>query len=158
MTESLNGIIDINRYSWHGRLTRYVFGNDHIQDTPSICPYFWSVMACFIFAPLVWVGRKVDESGQGFRGFMVFVMVLFGLGIVYVPDKTIIFGIVITLVTAVGIMTFMALPWYEERHPYVQKKTPEEPPKKNPKQKSLFWEWLKARKDKVCPKIQEITE
>jgi len=152
-------MIEIDRDSWHGRLTRYVFGDWHIRDTPSICPYFWSVIASLFMAPIKYTVEAIEYWGHAFKAILVIVFVLAILGSIYYPTLTLIFGVfIIVMANAVwGIVEFGK--WYTIKYPYVAKDIPDTPPKKErEKQKSLVWEWLKARKDKACPKIIEVME
>ena len=151
-----DGPIEINRDSWHGRLTRYVFGPHHIIDTPSICPYFWSVWVAVIFAPLIWIVREVEDWGHWLKVVIAIGMLLFFLGVIFSPLATIVVMIVTIAVCVFGQVIWWVGEWYRVKHPYVHKYTPPTPTKK--REPSLLGSWLRARKDKVCPPIVEVRD
>jgi len=151
-----DGPIEINRNSWHGRLTRYVFGPAHILDTPSICPYFWSVWVAVIFAPIKWIVYKVEDWGHWLQVVIGIAMLLFFIGIIFRPLETIIVMIVTIGVCVSAQVIWWVGMWYSEIHPYVHKDKPPTPTKK--RAPSLLGSWLRARKDKVCPPIIEVRD
>ena len=84
-------VIEIDKDSWHGRLTRYVWGYFHIQDTPSICPYFWSVVCAIIVVPFYWVTQQTHWR-NGVRFVVGFSLMWMFIGIAVVPEQTLFIG------------------------------------------------------------------
>jgi len=151
MTEE--NVIEINKNSWHGRLTRYVFGYFHIQDTPSICPYFWSVVCAILVVPFYWVTQQMHWR-MGVRVLVGLSVVWMFIGIGFAPELTLFIGLwLVGMFVVIQIVTW-CVNAYLEKYPYVEKDEPTKPTKKP--QESLLSAWLKARKDKVCPKIIEV--
>jgi len=151
-----DGRIEINRDSWHGRLTRYVFGPDHIQDTPSICPYFWSVWVAVIFAPIKFCVGKVEDWGHWIRFFIGLMIALMFVGVAYRPEQTLWVMILFTVYLSLTQIVWWVGMWYRDTHPYVHK---DKPPKiKRKKQPIWILEYFKARKGKVCPPIVEVRD
>ena len=157
MIRRLNELIAIDRHSWHGRLTRYAFGDKHILHTPSICPYFWSVIASLILAPMKYGGEKIEGWGYGFHILLGFVGVILIAGVIFYPMLTILVALFgVGLYTILWFALGVGL-WYEGKHPYVPKANYKKKKQQLKKEhRGLLWCWLKAKKDKVCPPIYEL--
>ena len=151
-----DGPIEINRDSWHGRLTRYVFGPDHIIDTPSICPYFWSVWVAVIFAPIKWCVVKVEDWGHWVRFGIGLMVALMFVGIAFRPQETLYVMILVVVYSSLVQIIWWVGMWYRDTHPYVHKYRPPKIRKKH--EPSFVGEWFKARKGKVCPPIREVRD
>jgi len=146
-------VVEIDKNSWHGRLTTYVWGSSHIRDTPSICPYFWSVVCAMIVVPFYWVTQQYDYQNI-IRVLIGIAIVWMFIGIVLVPVQTLSFGLfIVGWITVLQIVVWGANA-YMAKYPHVEKPYVPKPEKK--KQESLLSVWLKARKDKVCPPIIEV--
>jgi len=87
--------IEIDKYSWHGKLTRYTFGDWHIRETPSICPYFWSVIVSILGAPIKYAGEEIDSWGYGLHVAIGIGLSSMFFGIVYTPKITLMIGLII---------------------------------------------------------------
>lgn len=147
--------IQVNRNSWHGRLTRYVYGDNHIKYTPSFCPYFWSIwLACFV-APFQFTLHHLRRLYIDRSIALALVLIILGLGIVFAPgERIILISLIVVGASAFGILMLWIIEWYEEKYPYVYTEgnytSPEE------KESSVISVWLHAKKDKVCPRMEEV--
>ena len=148
-------MIEINKNSWHGRLTKYTWGEDHIKNTRSLCPYFWSVVVAIFIGPVRWLVWKVEDWGHWMRVVIGLGILILALGIYYRPEPT--FWMTIIILIGGNIIWFMwqVGVWYEKRHPYVPTYGVR-PPHMKTKQPGLLKTWLNAKKDKVCPIIMEV--
>ncbi len=144
--------IQVRRNSWHGKLTRYVYGNDHIKDTKSFCPYFWSIWLACVVAPIKYMVELLDTNIT--RVGVAIGLISLALGIIFIP--TVIIPIMIILI---GFSVFIWLIWqfltyYEEKYPYTYTTRTYEPEEK--KQDSVLVTFLKSKKNKVCPMMEEV--
>lgn len=151
----MDGPIEINRDSWHGRLTRYVFGQDHIIDTPSICPYFWSVWVAVIFAPLKYTVSHVEDWGHWKKVGLGLFCLAIGIG-AYFDGKATIYWTLYAFGNFVGAQVIWWVGnWYRAKHPY---RPSQKVPQIKTKKRSWVASYWKARKDRVCPPIIEVRD
>ena len=152
--------MEISKDSWHYKLIKE-WDNDlawdlnHRPTSVSFCKYFWCVLWCFpkILATLLVL---VFLAACVFFGFMLFVVYplnffLIGLFDIVLLEDTGAFGIVglsiiLLAVSIIGIVeTLMGnikgVPAYLKRTSVKEKKP------------SLLWEYIKAKKAKVCPLV-----
>jgi Na+-transporting methylmalonyl-CoA/oxaloacetate decarboxylase gamma subunit len=188
MTEQIDDTcIKFNKKSWHYRLVSYVFGKywystqDYVHgkwvnkkfDT-SLCTYFWTVVLCGLIFPFkaIWnnlpyaitdhedICKAVLLWAIGSAGLHWFLMYqipvrdittdMWYLGFV------IFFGGIGVALTVVGILALI-FKLNDIVDQYVKKKAEEENTVKIPKA-SLLTEFLKAKKNKVCPCIKFVEE
>jgi len=115
--------IQVRRNSWHGKLTRYVYGDDHIRDTKSFCPYFWSIWLACIVSPIKFMVELLDSNNMLTRTGVAIGLILLALGIIFIPQ-----GIIFIMMLIIGFSVFIWLVWqyltyYEERYPYTPHST-----------------------------------
>lgn len=184
--QDVNGCLKFNKNSWHFRLVRFVFGKhffsgrkyDHGKwieqgfDT-SLCEYFWTVVLCSLIFPfkgfweilpygvkqhediikvlLIWlIISAIVHAFVVFKGIGVPEFQVWYLGIV------IYFGGIGVALGGIGILTVI-FKMNDAVDEYVKKKAEEKNTVKIPKP-SLLVEFLKAKKNKVCPCIKFVDE
>jgi hypothetical protein len=155
----------INRNSWHYKLIKEwdsstAYDLKYNKTGVSFCKYFWSVMLCFpkILAAMLLIALGVAVL-IGCAVFLViyplnFLLIgLFDIVLFNDPNSMGPAGLFVALLIAlfIGIMETMdnsmkVVPSYLKRT-----KVPLEPSKE--KKPSLLWEYIKAKKAKMCPLV-----
>ena len=150
----------ISKNSWHYRLLKFSYGNWGIPK--NLCPYFWklvvTIFATIIFSVFNIWGHKIikDKSiDEGFISFTNFVvgslcwvvcLILFVMGAVFftTDQKLKETGYCLWIITIFVGVSLGSMTLYD----YIKSKRTHKikPP-------SLVKEFLKAKKNKYCPKI-----
>lgn len=158
----------LSKSSWHARLYKFFIG---WRNPPkSICPYFWSIVGLLIicipiiiFSTLGYLFDKylLKEDSYEYNGWlsgdaivMAFVANFLGT-ILFTAIRPIFMGLHITslwsafavaiYIVIIVLISAYFIVEYRENRPMKPAKLPKEP--------SLFKIWFKAKKEKVCPRI-----
>ncbi len=144
-----------NQKSWHRYLNDFVYGQGYSLNNTNLCPYFWGTLAAIIgVIPLaIFKGIRHPIPLQyrrnvGIGAFIAMIGGIIILGCVVDFTKT------ITILTMIGILVgglfgllFAAIgiaDLYRKARPAKYKA-----PKPN-----MFWEMIKAWKNKHCPRLE----
>jgi len=181
------GCIKFNKKSWHYRLVKYVFGKyffsgqeyvnrkwvDKGYDT-SLCEYFWTVVLCGLIFPFkaFWnnLPYAITDHADTCKAVLLWAIASAGLhyflmyqiSIKEITTDMWYLGFVIFFAgigVSLAVIGFLALIFKlnEKVDKYVKKKAEEENTVKISKP-SLLTEFLKAKKNKVCPCIKFVEE
>jgi hypothetical protein len=129
----------INKSAWHYKLTKLTVGR-YVDISESLCGYFWQVVLClyttFLVLPIMILGGWVIISGDvlldDFSGVALYVMTALSVN-----------GILLwSCVSGVIVVFIMAIVEYFNR----KQKHNHEP--------SLVKEYIKSKKQKICPIIE----
>jgi hypothetical protein len=183
--EEVNGCLKFNRNSWHFRIVTFIFGkywfssfdyrthNEKGFDT-SLCSYFWTVVLCTFLFPFkfVWnkIPNKITDHEDTCKAVLLWALASAGLHYFLIYQISIkeinsdmwYFGFVLFfggIGVALGGIGIIALIFKlnDKVDKYVKKKAEEENTVKISKP-SLLVEFLKAKKNKVCPCIKFVDE
>lgn len=138
----------VSTTSWHYRLWR--FGRENPRSRPrDLCRYFWHIMLVKILIPTT------------VAGFALTGIVLLGLAIWNAPVTAaiVIASILLAIAAIVGLVVFVRRAVKRDGERVAERRRRiflglEE----EVKEPGLFWQWLIARKRKVCPLIEVVEE
>lgn len=156
--------MNISKNSWH-----YKFLSRHKKEIPkSLCPYFWSLV--FNLSFWVMVGLGIFGLLLGFLHFFlefyyyyqhtfnlsldvilgfIWGVIKFTLVICVMSLAFVAICFALAIMIGIVIMPFsLASPWFKKTCFRLLDKLPSKPNNMNP---NLLFEFLKAKKDKVCP-------
>jgi glucan phosphoethanolaminetransferase (alkaline phosphatase superfamily) len=135
----------VRRTTWHYRLWK--IGRKSDSEPYSLCKYFWHIFLLKVILPAALAGLVLVGIGS-----LVWV-------IVKNPVEAGLATAVAAILVAIVLGIIVLVKSTEERRAarkkqreYVAAMTPPKPPK----EPSLFWEFIKAKKRKVCPLIQVV--
>lgn len=168
--------------AWHRRVHNYVYKETGTERI-TICKYFWSTLLAFALLPLVVPGRaighgygKIRRDTKDFVGSAILLTIMgsfLAIGAVlafkyawWLPfaaigiGTTFVLGVwgLIELVDKIRYSSFghwlrtKRFEWSQRKRKEKEPKPPK--PERPPKQPSMFWQYLKAKKGKVCPYIE----
>jgi hypothetical protein len=133
----------VRKSSWHYRLWK--LGRESYSEPRDLCRYFWHLTLIKIVGPLTLISLV-------FVGIGALLYVIWGH-----PTET----ALITFAAIVGIGLLAGVVWLVERmieRHRVQRRLQQLAPPKPPKEPNILWEYLKARKRKVCPLITVVDD
>jgi len=139
----------MNRDSWHRRLTSYVYRND---DPPQLCDYFWSIWLAVIAIIPVAIFRAMSENAKQILGVGA-IFTAIGFYTYWLFTIHWIIGIAFTAIVGFALFNLFNSSfsdWWNRNHP--PKPHKEEPPKED--KPSMTLEFLKAKKNKYCPRLE----
>jgi len=129
----------INTNSWHYRFAKRM----HRTPSSNLCNYFWQVAGPILLISIftiAWISLVVSlVVAFGFWGVVFRVLI----GLAFTLVAVIIFA-------GIGLLAEEVWERWDEQRPKKPKKTKSY----KEKQPNIFFAWLKAKKDKVCPIIE----
>ncbi len=168
-------MLTIDRSSWHLRLCRSAYGQSYTPN--NLCKYFWSVLGAPLVkimvllltglaAPFVFLGVKANESDLNWGN----IGTVMGIGVVVLGTiwGLLVIGYVValaaihwdfwafTLLLIIPVLALLvlaihlSLEWLGKR---VETWEPKPKKAKSPSFLSLAWQFVKAKKKRVCPLI-----
>jgi hypothetical protein len=172
--------MELSKTSTHYRLVRYVFGEEYFTPTLSLCKYFWTCILSFLISPTVFIVRHTRERladttvldklvdmpsveiniphnvAVGLILGALAAMTIAGLYFAFWLTTAVLIMIGVFIAVGLGIVkvsTFIADIMYERRKNRRDKDISRYVIKGKEKKKRLWWEYLMARKQKICPLI-----
>lgn len=118
---------------------------DWVNDSKSLCPYFWKSLWNLIVPPVVYL---VVIIGMG---------AIFGSMFFEEPKETALPLLVVAGYTFIGTLVGLLYVYFTFCHESVVEyldKRKSEKQKEEDKEPNLLLEWVKAKKEKVCPMIK----
>src|SRR3990170_3969373 len=154
MTEQIDSCLKFSK-GWHYKLVLYVWGRSYFNDWGdpkyvkriSLCTYFWSVVLSIFMYPvsIIWHTRLVQ----------ILIVVLAGLSEWWWIGLAIFFGGIGAGAGVAGAV--IGAGYLYDRIKYYRRRRYEEVVRK-PRKPSLIKEFIKAKKNKVCPCIEFVDE
>jgi predicted RND superfamily exporter protein len=133
----------VKKSSWHYRLWK--FGRDGKSEPRDLCRYFWHLALVKILLPVA-------------AGFMIVVGFITLAWIIatnlVITAVTIVVGLILAGLVVLGVKLIQRSSERAKQRKREKALKGPEPPK----DPSPFWEYLKARKRKVCPLIQVVDD
>ena len=159
----------LNKNSINAKLYRWFYQKDEMPK--SLCPYFWKLVIAWTFGlPLViatipsiilfkYEGAKMDQSTRIFSSFVIYGMIFLAFSMLFsislfwysFPNKSFLHDAQIGGMIGWGVVIIVGLT-YAIQHFYkkIKQKDREVDNVKDP---SLIQEFIKAKYNKYCPKI-----
>ncbi len=59
----IKDLYTFSKNAWHVRLFKWIYGTNPTQTFNTMCPYFWSMVATFVFFPLILIIKMFGKGG-----------------------------------------------------------------------------------------------
>ena len=170
MKEQIDSCLKFSRTSWHYRLVDYIFGRWYFLDNRqvSLCKYFRTVLGCLVLLPFIKLWRSLPNSVQNHedlgKAISIWAVINTIIHITLWSQDSTLWWIGMTLFFGgLGAGTGVALVilgvwWLHDRIVDRIHQNRYNKMLRGDTKPSLIKEFIKAKKNKVCPCIEFIDE
>jgi hypothetical protein len=138
--------------SWHRKYLEFAYGEYFVKSelNHSLCPYFWALLGAITFFPTIGLIRGVEKilpiEHKSLAHLSPFGLLLAVLGLSvswWLP--LVIIGIIAVTLGLIGLVELIR-----------DRKEPKPKKQKKARGQSMIMEFIKAKKNKYCPRIEWI--
>lgn len=141
--------------SWHRKLNDFVFGDGYSLNNSNLCPYFWGTLASIICViPMAFfkgIRHPIPMQYRRNVGIGAFISMVGGLIILgYLANPQALFSVLFVIGVSLGIVfgSLLGIIGGVEGYRKIR------PAKYKAPKPNMFWEMLKAWKNKHCPMLE----